>query len=266
MFGTRPNYPKGPVTDPSFEDAALLVCNHGSSIPGKPLTERTRATAEACGFAEVAGCSLYGEPNLEEVLVELVSRPIFLVPTFLSAGITLEALCARLCALPTDMEIILCPPLGAHPDLSGRVLEAARGAAICRGWAPAGTALLLIGHGSQISGASGDLARQTRELARTRALFGEVETAYLSQEPDIDSALANVQCPQIVAVGCFAASGRHASRDVPEILSQTDRPIAYSGAIGEAPWCDQLLLEQALRGADCQIRRRFESMLLSQVV
>lgn len=266
MSGIRRIYPKEPVTDPSFGGAALLVCRHGSGTQGAPLPNRTRAMAKASGFVEAAGCCLYGKPSLEEAIRELGPRPIFLVPAFLSAGTTMEALHQRLDALSSKFDIILSPPLGAHPGLSRRILVAAREVAVCRGWAPAETALLLVGHGSQINDASGNFMRQLGDSARKGHLFAEVGVAFLSEQPGIETALADLQSPQIVAVGCFAASGRHAARDVPALLSRSDRPVAYSGAVGEAPWCDQLLLEQALQSVESWLRRRSEPLRHAQGV
>lgn len=249
MFGIRRIYPKGPVTDPSFAGAALLVCGHGGISPSSPLPERRRVMAQACGFAEAAGCNLYGPPTLETVFAGLRARPMFLVPHFMSAGTTLAALHARLAEMPAGRDVVVCPPFGAHAGLPRRIAEAAREGAVCRGWPLARTALLLIGHGSRINGASGGFLRGLRQDLRQWSAFGEVKAAFLSEEPGIDAALSEIASPQIVAVGCFAASGRHAARDVPALLARTERPLAYTGAVGEAPWADQLLLEQAMHGA-----------------
>ena len=249
MFGIRRIYPKGPVTDPSFAGAALLVCGHGGANPSSPLPERRRVMAQACGFAEAVGCNLYGPPTLETVFAGLRARSIFLVPHFMSAGTTLAALRARVAEMSTGHDVVVCPPFGAHAGLPRRIAEAAREAAVCRGWSPERTALLLIGHGSRINGASGEFLRGLRQSLRQWSVFGEVQAAFLSEEPEIDAVLSEIDSPRIVAVGCFAASGRHAARDVPASLLRAERPLAYTGAVGEAPWADQLLLEQALHGA-----------------
>jgi sirohydrochlorin ferrochelatase len=52
----------------------------------------------------------------------------------------------------------------------------------------------------------------------------------------------------VLAIGCFAEAGRHATRDVPQRLTQSGRPTAYSGPIGACDWIESLVLDQAMEG------------------
>ena len=212
------------------------------------MPQRVLSSALAGGFAEAAGCSLYGKPNLEAALSRLKARPVFLVPTLMAAGTTFAALRERVAALADAATVRLCPPLGEHPALAERIATAAGEVTAKEGWLHAETALLLIGHGSRINKASRRAMQRLRRAVETSGVFIEVKTAFLSEEPGIETALATLESQQVVAVGCFAAAGRHAAKDVPALLATSDKPMIYTGAIGEASWIDTLLLEQAQRG------------------
>lgn len=227
-----------------------MVCGHGDARLGSDLPADAQTQARASGFAEAKGCSLYGKPSLEVALSEMTARPVFLVPSLMATGGTFAALRARIAASPEAGGIVLCPPLGLHPDLPGRIAETGREEAERQGWAAACTALLLVGHGSRNDPASRDSLRHIKAAVEGAGVFGEVLTGFLSEDPYVPAALAAAKSARIVAVGCFAASGRHAARDVPELLAEADRPIAYCGPIGEAPWIARLILDQARRGAE----------------
>ena len=249
MSGTRSAFPRAPVTDPRLSGAALLTCSHGWRSGRAGLSLRARALAQRAGFAQAAACSLYGEPSLEEALAAITADPVMLVPLFMCEGVTLNALRQRTNALTGNKRVVLCPILGSHPDLAGRVAADAGDEAAARGWAPRETALLLIGHGSKRHAASGEavgaLARSIDRLGQ----FDEVAQAFLEQSPSIAEALAALRCRQAVAVGCFTEWGRHAGHDVPQALAGAQLPTAYAGPLGTADWIVHLVIDQAQRGA-----------------
>ena len=249
MSGTKFAFPRAPVTDPRLSGAALLTCSHGWRGGKARLSPRAKALAYRAGFAQAAACSLYGEPSLEEALAGITADPVMLVPLFMCEGVTLDALRQRLDALNDTGRVMLCPILGSHPDVAGRIAADAGDEAAARGWAPRKTALLLIGHGSKRHSASGEAVGALARSIDRRGLFGEVAQAFLEQSPSISEAFAAMRCRQAVAVGCFAEWGRHAGHDVPQALASADRPTANAGTLGTADWVVHLAIDQARRGA-----------------
>ena len=245
MSGTRSATLKAPATEAWPAGAALLLCSHGSPAAGAAVAARARGLRGRQGFQETAGCLLYGEPRLEEVLAGLSAEVVRLVPLFMAEGVTLSALRARLADLPCPERVQLCPPLGSHPALADHVAETALAGMAERAWSPSETALVLVGHGSRRSEAS-RLAteRLAGALARGGAFAG-VAVALLENGPALDGVVDSLTASRAVVIGCFAEAGAHAAEDVPQLLSRVARPTAYLGPLGMAPWVDDLILDQA---------------------
>ena len=167
------------------------------------------------------------------------------VPLFLSAGHTYSVLKSRLANLPRPERFCLCPPLGAHRGLASGLLDAVCTAAGRRGWPESTLALVLAAHGSRRGPASREatesLARQIAETGR----LGRVTCAFLEEPPTLDAVLAGIPETRIVVAGCFAEEGRHACRDVPELIARSERRALYLGPIAAAPWSDRLILDSA---------------------
>lgn len=98
-----------------------------------------------------------------------------------------------------------------------------------------GAALLLIAHGSlRNPGSAQATGLQVHRLAEM-LMFGQVTSAYLEQPPRIDDTLRRITSP-VIAVGLFAAAGRHATHDVASALCASGRTdVTYLGPIGTDP-------------------------------
>lgn len=229
-----------------MEGAALVVCSYGSGA--SVAHDRLRTLAQTSGAVETAAATLFGSPRIEDVVADLRASPIVVVPLFMTRGVTFGVLEDRLANLTSCDRIVLCPELGGHPDLAGHLAAHAGRELRGLGWCPRETSLLLIGHGSRRNGASQrSTERLADEIAR-RNLFADTAAAFLEQQPTIQEALATSAAERVLAVGCFAEAGRHATRDVPRRLSQCGRTTAYSGPIGACEWVESLVLDQAMEG------------------
>lgn len=248
MFGTRSASTREPATEARLEGAALVVCSYGSGDCG--LQDRLRSLGRESGFSETAAATLFGTPRIEEVVASLRVRasPIFVVPLFMARGTTYGTLKDRLSDLPGSDRIVLCPELGSHPGLARRVAAHAGRELEKLGWRPEQTGLVLVGHGSRRNKASQQsterLARQIRRLA----LFADTSAAYMEEQPSVQEAVQASPTQRVLAIGCFAEAGRHATRDVPRGLAQSGRTTAYSGPIGGCDWIESLVLDQAMEG------------------
>ena len=241
--------PKERAIEELLAQASLVICAHGSPGVGDLLQHRVAALQKQRCFAEIAGAALYGEPDLEQTVTSRAAEPIFVVPLFLSAGVTFSALEARLAKIHPSRRTVLCQPLGTHPDLPTRMGAAARQQVLARGWRPDETGILLVGHGSHRSDASRNSTETMAAAISSQGRFAEVAVALLEGGMTFEDALANMKSPQIVVLGCLVEKGRHASEDLPKLAASADRPAIYTAPINAAPWCDQLIVDQARRSA-----------------
>jgi sirohydrochlorin cobaltochelatase len=230
-------------------DTALVLCAHGTRGLAGAVRAHAGALADPARFADVRGAALYGDPRLESVLDALPEPNIRLVPFMMAEGYTLDSLKRRVAEHAAAGRIAVTRAVGVHPALTDLIAQKAWGAAVELGWAPAETALLLVGHGTEKHRASADTAEAHARRLRADGRFAEVATAYLDQAPSVPEALAQLRAPRAIAVGFFTDAGNHGQDDVPAALAQSPVPARYAGPIGPDPLLRQVILELATADA-----------------
>jgi sirohydrochlorin cobaltochelatase len=220
----------GTVPLAAASGGSLLLVTHGiEGRPGVALAhaEALRAREPA---ADVRVACLKGEPDLDSALAG-ARTPVTVVPLLMADGFIMRLLRSRLVA---KNGIALRPPVGTDPRLTALIMAKARHACAERGWLPARTTLLLIGHGTpQHAGSEAATTRHAETLA-VPGIFADVRTAYLDQASFLAAAAAALDRP-CVAVGLFVDDGPHGRDDVLEGLAAAAAPVAYTGAIGTDP-------------------------------
>jgi len=245
MSSTRPASPRAPATDP--RRAGLLICAHGRD--GGPGIAETHAAALAArgAVAEARACCLKGRPTVAEALAALSADRILLVPLLMEEGYTArtrlpDALDA---AGAAGSRLRVAPPLGTAPELAALLGARAEAACAARGWTPAETALLVVGHGTPRDPRSGAvLDGQVARLTATGA-FAHVGAAFLERPPTVAQAVAALPAGPCVAVGFFADAGSHGEADVPRLLAEAAPDAAYAGPVGTDPAITDLILALA---------------------
>lgn len=239
MSGTRSPCPRARATEP-----ALVLATHGvEGGPGVAAHHAARLEAE-CGIVPVRPACLRGEPSLEAVLDALGARPVLVLPFLMADGYILEWLEKRLAQRHGGAELALLPPLGRDPGIAAVLARMAREEAEAAGRDPAGTTLLLIGHGTPKHPASGRTLALQAERLRTRGSFAAVETAFLEQEPFLEDRARALAGRPVVALGFFVDAGPHGRDDVRRILAGFTA-IRYAGVVGERPEITALLARMA---------------------
>lgn len=246
MSGTRSASTKAPATEARLNGAALVVCSYGSG--DRALHGRLQALGVRSGFRETVAATLFGTPRIEEVVATVHGSPIVVVPLFMAKGVTYEALRDRLAGLSCSDRIVLCPELGSHPGLAPSVAAYGWRELQRLGWRAEETGLLLVGHGSRRHPASGRATARLASEIGNLALFADTAAAFLEEQPTVQEALHSCATERVLAIGCFAEAGKHATRDVPRGLLESGRTAAYSGPIGACDWIDALVLDQAAEG------------------
>ena len=218
------------------ETASLLLVAHGS----------TRHPAAADGlyriaerlkprFAHVDVAFWRQEPMLAPD--QLRDGKVYVVPYFAGLGKHTEQLIPERLGLPGRAGITYCPPVGCHPALPGLIHRRALAAA----GDPAGTTLLLIGHGSREGGAN-RTPETIAEALRALGGFAEVVTAYLEQAPFAADWRRLVHFPAVVAQPLLLSAGMHASDDLPPLFEGSDAVLLHG--IGSEEEITALILDQ----------------------
>lgn len=236
-------------------NAAVILVGHGSprvSRPAADLNRIARALRQREGFAAVEVAMLNGSGGRPaEVFARVAAGRAVVVPIMMCDGQTVRRDIPHAFADTDPGRLTFCPPVGTHPGLAALITKRASEAAHRMGTLPENAVLLLIAHGSTRNAASEQATLlQARRLVETQ-VFRAVAAAYLEQPPSIADTLEQLRGP-VIAVGLFAAAGRHATHDVDEALAAAGRAdVTYLGPIGTDPGIAALVasLVRAYAGA-----------------
>lgn len=237
------------------EQPAVLLVGLGSS-------RRTAAAAALNRHAEalrIMGCfsgvyvaALAGGDEPARLLEQANKHTVVVVPMMMCAGwIAQQVLPPIKAGVGGGRRLLVCDPLGMHPDFGTLMQRRAEEHAERLRLSPREVTLLLIAHGTLRNPSSAATTEGHASAIRDSGRFREVVTAYLDQPPTIAEALAPLPAP-IVAVGCFAAPGHHATHDVASgLASRPNDAISYLGPIGEdeaVPHLVRKMVEDRLAG------------------
>ncbi|MDG4601682.1 MAG: CbiX/SirB N-terminal domain-containing protein [Defluviicoccus sp.] len=236
-------------------NAAVILVGHGSPRVSRPAADLNRialALRQREGFAAVEVAMLNGSGGRPaDVFARVAADRAVVVPIMMCDGQTVHRDIPHAFADIDPARLTFCPPVGTHPRLAALITKRASVAAHRMGTLPENAVLLLIAHGSTRNAASEQATLlQARRLAEAR-VFRAVAAAYLEQPPSIADTLEQLQGP-VIAVGLFAAAGRHATHDVDEALAAAGRAdVTYLGPIGTDPGIAALVasLVRACAGA-----------------
>lgn len=259
MSSTRSAFRPAPVTEAPGEalaaDTAVVLVGHGSPRTAQPTLDLERlaqALREHEGFTAVEVAMLNGSGERPAALANrLAADHAVVVPVMMCDGQTVRREIPEAFGEVCRSRLTICPPVGTHPALAALIAKRASEAAQRIGVLPENAALLLIAHGSQRNpGSEQATVLQAGRLVEMR-VFREVAAAYLEQPPRIEATLRRLKAP-VIAVGLFAAAGRHATQDVADALAAAERTdVPYLGPIGTDPGIAALVasLVRACAGA-----------------
>lgn len=246
-------------------DSALLILGHGS-------TENTDSSASVRSYAEsLCDRSLFAEvhcafwkeePHFDQILSQIDSRTVYIVPAFISEGyftrqIIPEELGLKGRTTITEQHTLFyCDPVGSHSSMTDRLLK--RATELTAGIDHSDVALIIVGHGTPRDSRSSTAVKlQVEKIGEQRAGFAEITDAYLSEAPLIGEWDQLVQAPHVVVLPFFIAEGLHSKEDIPEALGfdpaigngphqLRERTLHYSHAIGADADIADVVLEQVM--------------------
>ena len=241
---------------------ALVLAAHGSRREPAANALVRRAAEALRGrrlFDEVAVAFHQGEPGFDTVLDEIEADEVTVVPLFTSAGhysdvVLPKALARNQCY--AELRLRQTPAVGTHPGIGAlvarRVAELMHEHRIDRGSA----SLALVGHGTRRHPESRTSTLHLADGLRRRRVAAEILTAFLDDDPPVESLLTAAALPYLIVVP-FLIGGAHAVGDLPRLLAAhtkrkqiiLDQPIgAYAGIV-------DVILDLARRNAPPPRRR-----------
>ena len=258
----------------SKPNSALLILGHGSTEnpdSSDPTWKLADAIDQTGQFANVY-CSFWKEePSFRQIWPMIEEDEVYIVPNFISEGYFTREV------LPRELELEghttkrgrltahYCDPVGIHPAMTKLLAKRAE-EILEAGAAPAETAVIIVGHGTNLNKKSTDAIKtQVDAIKANGTRFAEVTDAYMEEPPFIADWQTLTTAPNVVVVPFFIADGLHSYQDIPvmlgiesepteaasqrEIFRQNpysfgDRTLYYSSAIGTEPEMAQVIVDQ----------------------
>lgn len=239
---------------------ALVIVGHGSHLNGDsslPVYEHAGRIRAAGEFDEVVECFWKEEPSMRHVLDSVESEEVYVVPAFISEGYFTQQVIPRELGLSGPVTtrggktVHYAGPLGTFEGMPEVILE--RTDDLMRGREVSGrTALVLLGHGTDLNKNSGGVIYLNAERIRERGIYDLVEVGFLDQEPEIGGVVDGVDAENAIVIPLFIAEGWHTRETIPEDLGLTgevtvreDKTIYYGAPVGTHPSMANLISARA---------------------
>jgi sirohydrochlorin cobaltochelatase len=239
---------------------ALVIVGHGShlnedsSLPVYEHAVRIRETGE---FDEVVECFWKEEPSMRHVLDTIESEDVYIVPAFISEGYFTQQVIPRELGLEGPVSkkgektVRYAGPLGTFDGMPDVILE--RTEDLMRGREVSGrTALVLLGHGTDLNKNSGGVIYLNAGRIRERGVYDLVEVGFLDQDPEIGAVVDRIEAENVILIPLFIAEGWHTRETIPEDLGlrgevtlRDDKTIFYGAPVGTHPSMANLIAARA---------------------
>jgi sirohydrochlorin cobaltochelatase len=239
-----------------WSDTALLLVAHGSTRnadSAAPLRQHAETLRRGRLFPQVLEAFWKQEPSVTEVIKTISAPRVFIVPLFLSDGyFSAEVIPSGLgfdggpspgaCRVQRrgQQTLYYCRGLGSHPRMTEVVLARAQEVVVQHPFprppSPAGTALLIAGHGTEKNENSRQaVERQVERLAAGRR-YAEVHGVFLEEAPRIGDCYGMTAARNLVIVPFFLADGQHTQEDIPVLLGEPRRIVEARRRRGQSAW------------------------------
>lgn len=244
------------VADDSYQDAALVLVGHGSTLnadSAAPTHQHADELRRRGVFAQVVACFWKEEPSVGGVLRGVFAPRVFIVPLFISEGYFTEQVIPRELGFCPDGQpgfarvqrrggqtLHYCGPVGTHPSMT-RVLLARAEAVVAQHPfptqpKPADTALFIAGHGTGNNENSRKAIERQVELIRALGRYAEVHPAFMEEEPRIGDCWRMAAARNLVMVPFFISDGLHSYEDIPVMLGEPAAVVRARFRGGQPTW------------------------------
>lgn len=194
---------------------------------------------------------------MRHVLDTVESEEVYVVPAFISEGYFTQQVIPRELGLTGPLSRVgtktvhYAGPLGTFEGMPDVILE--RTDDLMRGREVSGrTALVLLGHGTDLNKNSGGVIYLNAERIRERGIYDLVAVGFLDQEPEIGGVVDGVEADNAILIPVFIAEGWHTRETIPEDLGLTGevttrdgKTIYYGAPVGTHPSMANLIAARA---------------------
>jgi sirohydrochlorin cobaltochelatase len=239
---------------------ALVIVGHGSHLnedSSLPVYEHAGRIRETGEFDEVVECFWKEEPSMRHVLDTVESDEVYVVPAFISEGYFTQQVIPRELGLKGVVTrkghktIRYAGPLGTFEGMPDVILERVND--LMRGRETSGrTALVLLGHGTDLNKNSAGVMYLNAGRIRERNLYDLVEVGFLDQDPEIGAVVESVAASNVILIPLFIAEGWHTRETIPhdlrlagEVTVREDKTIFYGDPVGTHPSMANLIAARA---------------------
>jgi sirohydrochlorin cobaltochelatase len=244
---------------------ALVIVGHGSHLnedSGLPVHEHAERIRRKGEFDEVVECFWKEEPSMRHVLDTVEAGEVFVVPAFISEGYFTQQVIPRELGLggpitkKGEKTVHYAGPLGTFEGMPEVILE--RVEDLMRARETRGrTALVLLGHGTDLNKNSGGVIYLNAGRIRERGIYDLVEVGFLDQEPEIGRVVEAVEAENVILIPVFIAEGWHTRETIPQDLGLTGevtvregKTIFYGAPVGTHPSMANLIAARARETMD----------------
>jgi sirohydrochlorin cobaltochelatase len=245
-----------PCVNHTFNDAALLLIGHGSTLNADsagPTYQHAAELRKRRIFARVSEAFWKQEPGIRSVLAGISEPRIFAAPLFISEGYFTEDVIPAELGLRApeastfprvqrrgDQLLTYCSPVGTHPKMT-EVILARAGEVVSRhpfprAPRPEETALFIAGHGTDRNENSRRAIEAQAELIRLSGRYAQVQAVYMEQSPRIGDCYELARTKHIVMVPFFISDGLHSYEDIPMMLGEPERVVRQRMESGQPTW------------------------------
>lgn len=244
------------MADDNFQDAALVLVGHGSTLnadSAAPTHQHADELRRRGIFAQVVECFWKEEPFVGGVLRGVFAPRVFIVPLFISEGYFTEQVLPRELGFCQNGQpnfprvqqrggqtLHYCGPVGTHPSMTEVLLARARAVVAQHPFpdapTPRDTALFIAGHGTGNNENSRKAIERQVKLIRARGEYAEVHPVFMEEEPQIGDCWRMAQARNLVMVPFFISDGLHSYEDIPVMLGEPLAVVQERFRSGQPTW------------------------------
>lgn len=260
---------------------SIVLLGHGSHLnpnSSAPVHAHAAWIADRTTDVYVTAGFWKEEPSVAAVGRTVPPGDCYVVPVFVSEGYFTERVLPRELGLGSawpgswaavDGDVVCvdrpdgtgtwryCRPVGTHEAMADVIVSRAESVTGRTDVGP-GTALAVIGHGTERNPRSATVIRGHAETVRGRDRFAEVVTLFMDESPYVTDLPERVSADEVVVVPLFVADGYHTTEDIPVDLGIAAEDgtwpvpatadglcVWYAGAVGTEPLVAHVALTRA---------------------
>ncbi len=226
---------------PKFDNVSLILGAHGSeaaSDSNAPVVDLASRIESRDLFAKVTPAFLLGQPNMTNVLTEVTTEKVVVVPLMTSAGYYLNSVIPKKLAeneAAEKCQWLISPVAGMHASIAGLMIDRIRLRMKENEIVESDTTIALIGHGTR---------RNKNSAKSTFALFEKIKrafpdarnrVAFLDQDPEAPLVGASIIEGHTIVMPFLISRGPHTTVDIPEAFGLHSGPEVQFPVVQTAP-------------------------------